>query len=38
MKMKGNDAITANKEADVSDTMPVRTKKNPHPTYVSLSL
>jgi hypothetical protein len=36
MKKKGNDTITVNKEADVS-AVPARRKKNPHPSYISLS-
>jgi hypothetical protein len=37
MKIKGNDTITTNKEADVFDCAYVEVK-NPHPTYVFLSL
>jgi hypothetical protein len=36
MKMKGNDTITANKEAVVSDCA-CEEKKNPCPAYISLS-
>jgi hypothetical protein len=35
--MKGNDTITANKEADMSDSA-CEEKKNPRPSYVLLSL
>jgi hypothetical protein len=37
MKKKENDTITTNKEADISDYA-CEKKKNPRPSYVSLSL